>query len=193
MPKTDYEIYQMASEFYFFDSLGLSNIIKKFKTDIERVKFFDAVKIECETCSKYCELNINRILNSKNYEDVFVVQQDHAVIQNHPYYTSFDSFMKELFKCNGNWSHFFFLEDDYNFILKNLDSFFKNKSYDSITKTELKPNCTTKLCTILHDIYFFCSPTKHMKQDKKFLSLVKNLSPFSKFSTTIIYNKLIHY
>jgi hypothetical protein len=164
-------------------------------TELEQLLFFEGVKIELDIASDFCERQIERIKNFHNYREKFFSKEDDNVLNTHPYFDDHEIFIKEQFTSDPDhpWTYFFYNEEDYHLFVNSLKEFFSNAKYDELSKIQIKQNCLTRLCNILHDIYFFCSPLKQLKRDKKFQKLIKTLPPFSDLPLPRIYDKLIHY
>lgn len=183
-------------DFYFFDSLKIASQVRKMRTDIEKLRFFESLKMEFDNGSSYCKHHIKRILNSRAYVEKFKPLCDPSLSdETKDLYDDLEHFMKERLSQNklSSWSFYFTNADDYMFFISNLANFFYGKEHNSKRPVSIKKNSYVCFYRAVHDIYFYCSPNKKMAQDKKFLLLMKTLNCFEKLSFHQIYYKLLHH
>lgn len=175
------------------NSVKLVNEVKTLNTELDQLRFFESIKMEFDIASDFCKHQIRRITKNHHYSHEF--QNEPESLEKFPYFNSHDLFIKEQLANNpdNSWEFYFFSENDHTFIIENLKSFFSGSPYDNTTRITVKPKCNTKLCNAFHDIYFFCSPVKKLKSDRKFLTLLKNISIFSDLNFGQLYYKLLHY
>jgi len=183
------EIYRKSNKFYKFESLKLIAKSKNFRTDFEKIQFFENVKMEFDIGSSFCKAHINVIKKCKKYLLDFEFDESQQCSDEKK---NIDFEIRNRFTLSHHWNLFFYSELDYNTFVENLVNFFSGFNYNENLKIKIKSTTFGNLSKILHDIYFDCSLTKCLKKDKKFLLLVKNLSLYSDLSSSAIYSKLVH-
>jgi hypothetical protein len=160
-----------------------------FKTDFEKIQFFENIKMEHDIAVAFCKAHISLIKKCKKYLldfefDESQVNSDESI--------NYEFVIKSHFTLSDSWNQFFCNEQDYTSFVENWVSFFSGTPCNEKLKIKIKTKTYAQLSKILHDIYYDCSKNGCLKKDKKFLSLVKNLTLYSDLTLPNIYLKLIH-
>ena len=187
MQNDKYSIFRSSSSFFEFDSLKLAAMSNSFKTDFERIQFFENLKIEFDIASDFCKSHINSIKRCKKYLIEFEFHEKPLPTDK----MSLDFSLKNIFTTSASWDQIFYSEDDFSAFTKNLSNFFSGLPYDNKLKINIKDGNILRLSSIIHDIYFDFSPYKCLKRDRNFLLIIKNLSIYSDLTLNDIYIKLI--
>ena len=185
----------LTKSIYNFELISLNLFL--IENDFEKLKFLFSIKsdylnfIESNPnfiqngFDRKCDIEISKIKKRIKLNSIIASQNVKSASQNPD---SIKEFIRLKFIAYSplGWTYFFKTEYDFNFFCTSLTNYFLHIYYDAVFSISLHDKCKTKLCECLNAIHseFHFLP---LKEDLKFLFLIKNLSPFQALSTDEIY------